>query len=46
MQQQAFHQSRDTAEVIVRDDTLPPVETMQRGYRSLTASRGGVDIRV
>ncbi|MGE0061023.1 MAG: flagellar hook-length control protein FliK [Xanthobacteraceae bacterium] len=46
MQQQAFRQSRDTAEVIVRDDALPPVETMQRGYRTLAGSRGGVDIRV
>jgi chemotaxis protein MotD len=46
MQQQAFRQSRDTAEVIVRDDALPPVETMQRGYRSLSGARGGVDISV
>lgn len=46
MQQQAFHQSRDTAEVIVTDDALPSVETMQRGYRTLAGSRGGVDIRV
>jgi chemotaxis protein MotD len=46
MQQQAFRQSRDTAEVIVRDDALPPVETTQRGYRSLSGARGGVDISV
>jgi chemotaxis protein MotD len=46
MQQQAFRQSRDTAEVIVRDDAPLPVETIQRGYRTLAGSRGGVDIRV
>jgi chemotaxis protein MotD len=45
-QQQAFHQSRDTADVIVRDDALAPVETIQRGYRTLAGLRGGVDISV
>ncbi|MGE0566250.1 MAG: flagellar hook-length control protein FliK, partial [Pseudolabrys sp.] len=45
LNQQASHQSRDSAEVIVSDDTLP-AEIMQRGYRSLAAARGGVDIRV
>jgi hypothetical protein len=34
------------AQLVVPDDQLSPVETMQRGYRRHAGLGGGVDIRV
>jgi flagellar hook-length control protein FliK len=46
MSQQQPGNGSDTAQIVVKDDTLPPLDVIPQNYGRLAGQGGGLDIRV